>query len=725
MQRASAESQRRRKIIIGSLLVDQPDVPHLTAAKYLVKTHPQWFKSVEIARHCLRRATGNDGHHSRRGREKDPFLRKPFAASEVAAPAAQREAEEARRQLKLANEEVATLQETVRQFGAARRKYSLEPGSVGNTLRFAVVGDTHWGSLYERLDAFLAFMRMCEREGIREVYHCGDVLDGHGIYKGQAFEQYANGAAKQLEVFAEKVPRFKGVQVYFIMGNHDLSYKKLVGMNIGKAIEDLNPDWHYLGEDSALVKMKTQNGRTFNLSLVHPGGGSAYALCFDPETEILTETRGWKFFRELSPDDRVGTLNRNTMAFEWQKPTEYTDLPYEGEMLSFSARSFDLLVTPGHRMFVSRYPTQILRNRHSAGNLRHPEKSHRRLDLSWGFCLAGDLRSARRQEWQMTRCAESWIGTTPEMVEMPRREPKKYASYNIKHFGSLPIEDVAELIAWYVTEGSITKSGKQLTISQSRRVNPGYHEQILDLFRRLGFPGVRGRGRDNKDITVCSVELCDWLLSQCGRGSAHKFLPAWLKACDVSILETVLDTMVAGDGWDNGKSFCYKSISKQLRDDFSEIAIKLGYGITEGGNSISVSTVQKHPTINAPPQSVNFSGRIYCVSVPNSVVLVRRNGKAVFSGNSYHLQKHVEALSGGQKPDCVFLGHYHKSLWLPAYRNVESFLCGTFQSQTPFMAGRNLAAMLGGWVVESTVMPRESLSRSIKAEFHSFFEPVG
>lgn len=369
MQRASTEIQRRRRLVIGAVLVDEPNIPHLTAARYLARTRPELFGSVEIARHCLRWATGNGGSVLG-GRGKAAFRRKPFVASEIAAPTDRREAEEARHQLKAATEENAILQETIRQFGAQRRKYFLEPRSVGNTLKFAVIGDTHWGSLYERIDAFLAFMRMCEREGIREVYHCGDVLDGHGIYKGQEFEQHANGAAKQLEVFSEKVPRFKGVQVYFITGNHDLSFKKLVGMDIGRALEDLNPDWHYLGENSALVKMKTQGGRVFNLSLVHPGGGNSYAL-------------------------------------------------------------------------------------------------------------------------------------------------------------------------------------------------------------------------------------------------------------------------------------------------------------------------------------------------------------------SYQAQKHVEALSGGQKPDCVFLGHYHKSMWMPAYRNVESFLCGTFQSQTPFMAGRNLAAMLGGWVVEATVMPRESLSRSIRAEFHSFFEPVG
>ena len=52
------------------------------------------------------------------------------------------------------------------------------------TLRFAVTGDRHHGSLYHHGAALHAFYDFCKREGVKEVYDAGDLLDGHKVYKG-------------------------------------------------------------------------------------------------------------------------------------------------------------------------------------------------------------------------------------------------------------------------------------------------------------------------------------------------------------------------------------------------------------------------------------------------------------------------------------------------------------------------------------------------------------
>jgi len=38
-------------------------------------------------------------------------------------------------------------------------------------------------------------------------------------------------------------------------------------------------------------------------------------------------------------------------------------------------------------------------------------------------------------------------------------------------------------------------------------------------------------------------------------------------------------------------------------------------------------------------QQVNYNGKVYCVNVPNHILLVRRNGKMIWSGNSFHVQQ--------------------------------------------------------------------------------------
>jgi DNA polymerase II small subunit/DNA polymerase delta subunit B len=82
----------------------------------------------------------------------------------------------------------------------------------------------------------------------------------------------------------------------------------------------------------------------------------------------------------------------------------------------------------------------------------------------------------------------------------------------------------------------------------------------------------------------------------------------------------------------------------------------------------------------------------------------------------------VEAMSGGEKPNIVAVGHYHKAEYL-FYRNVHCFQTGCFQAQTPFMRGKNLAAMMGGWIVDVTVAKDGSVL-SITPEFIPFYKAI-
>jgi len=82
---------------------------------------------------------------------------------------------------------------------------------------------------------------------------------------------------------------------------------------------------------------------------------------------------------------------------------------------------------------------------------------------------------------------------------------------------------------------------------------------------------------------------------------------------------------------------------------------------------------------------------------------------------SYKPQKIIDAMSGGEKPKILLVGHYHKAEQI-FYRNIHCFQAGTFCAQTPFMRGKNIAANIGGWLIEVTVDPDGSITR-IKSEF--------
>jgi len=66
---------------------------------------------------------------------------------------------------------------------------------------------------------------------------------------------------------------------------------------------------------------------------------------------------------------------------------------------------------------------------------------------------------------------------------------------------------------------------------------------------------------------------------------------------------------------------------------------------------------------------------------------------------TYHAQKEIEQIPGGMKPQILLMGHTHQSVWLPDYRGVSAFYCGTFEDQTLFLRRKHIAPHLGGWIL--------------------------
>jgi len=617
------------------------------------------------------------------------------------------------RKKKLRPEEVSKLVDKLKTVD----KHKYAPVTVDfpdNHVKFAVFGDPHMGHKNYRPDILDKMVKDGRRQGVEFYCNAGDTIEGMSGRDGHIYELDYVGATAQMDYFAEEFKKFRGKPVYSIEadGSHGGWFKSKgnMGLDIGPELDARSKDYKFIGYDEQDLRL--DNGLVVRLR--HPGGGTAYALCFDDKTEILTED-GWKLFKDLKKE-KVATLNLKKDEFEWQTPTEYTTEDYNGDLLHFSARSFDLLVTPNHRMLVRRY-AENLKNGWKK-NLLFPQKSHRRISFDWVIKQAEELKDAKRQEWQMKRNVSNWTGTITEKIFIPERKVKKFGKKQSPRIESINIDDMAEFIGWYVTEGYIREA--LISIAQYKSVNPSNYEEILDMFKRIGmFPKEQ---KIQQHINVYSIELAEWLVSNCGSGSKNKYLPKWLKNQPKEILQTLFDTMIKGDGWINGKGFGYKSISKRLLDDMSEISLKLGYAVTTYKDSISITKEQVLPTINSKPKIINYKGKIYCVSVPNSIIMVRRNGKAIWSGNSYKMQKYIESISSGKKPNVLLEGHFHKSQQM-FYRNVFGFDVGALQEQSPFMKKIGTPAHLGYWILDVNMHKgKEKGVERVNSQFVPFYE---
>lgn len=103
--------------------------------------------------------------------------------------------------------------------GRKRKPKILKHLITDKTFTFAVVSDTHLGSTEEKLDALHTFYDICRKEKITQVLHCGDLINGWGIFKGQENSTHVFGAQAQSDYVIKNYPRVDGITTRFITGN--------------------------------------------------------------------------------------------------------------------------------------------------------------------------------------------------------------------------------------------------------------------------------------------------------------------------------------------------------------------------------------------------------------------------------------------------------------------------------------------------------------------------
>ena len=330
--------------------------------------------------------------------------------------------------------------------------------------------------------------------------------------------------------------------------------------------------------------------------------------CYDAQTEVLTRA-GWKFWPDVTLDDHFITY-RTDGVLEYHPPTLIHKYPFHGRMISLQSRSTDLLVTPNHNMLV---------------------KTH------------ADFCAERPARFVQAECLHMGLYRVPCGG---RYEPESHL---------LSAAQMA-LIGLYVSEGYF-KAGRPGRPSGNRMIicqNPGTKcDKMMEMladFNPLPLPGGGGR----KFSVMLTSEFAQFIKNNCGEGKYHKFLsPTILKNAYLSHLYVA---MMLGDGYSavKGSLERYYTSSKGLADGFQEICLKLGYDSTliarpyrecqlEGRLLAPTCpsyqiTVRKAAHKKIMPAthltSVDYDGDVYCVTVPNHTLYVRRGGKTSWCGNS-------------------------------------------------------------------------------------------
>lgn len=232
------------------------------------------------------------------------------------------------RQAKADKKRIQELEKALRYMGQSVQKPCNIPVGHENEIMFGIVSDTHGSSKYAATEQLTKFYEFAYSLGVREMLHAGDIIDGLGNYEGQIFEQTAQGLSLQVDALAETYPRLDGMRTRAILGNHDATYHKKVGADVGRAIMEARPDIEIIGTFSGRVTFTTKSGRRWIVDLAHPDKGTAYALSYNPQRIIESLSGGRKpnmlavghFHKaEMMPAYR-NIVAVQAGAFQWQTP---------------------------------------------------------------------------------------------------------------------------------------------------------------------------------------------------------------------------------------------------------------------------------------------------------------------------------------------------------------------------------------------------------------------
>lgn len=170
---------------------------------------------------------------------------------------------------------------------AKARKIEAETNRKG-FYRFGYVTDNHLGSKYERLDVLNRLYDIFAEEGITTVFNTGNWIDGEARFNMHDLK--VHGFDAQIRYMIEQYPQREGIVTKYIAGDdHEGWYTQKHGIDAGRTLQERaqklgRNDLEYLGymENDVILPSKDGKGQTV-IRLLHPGGGSAYAISYAPQ----------------------------------------------------------------------------------------------------------------------------------------------------------------------------------------------------------------------------------------------------------------------------------------------------------------------------------------------------------------------------------------------------------------------------------------------------------
>lgn len=356
----------------------------------------------------------------------------------------------------------------------------------------------------------------------------------------------------------------------------------------------------YCGLTGKRFQAKIFVGPTYYLRLKHLVADKIH--CLSTDHEVLT-TKGWKHHTELTLEDKVASLRKGKLTYENPKKILYYP-DYAGKLYKIKNKHIDSKTTINHRMYASKKDNG-----------------------KWGDYEFLDAETIQGQPVKYKKNA-MWKKSNYQF-----KLPGSQKSINMKYW--------LKFLGRCLSEDTELQYNEKLEIINT---NNYISKKISMALHKLRFNYTM----DSNKIIIDDLNLGNYLKSFC----TNKTFPEWTWNLSETQSRIFLKAICISENNEN----LYTTSSEDFANNMMRLALHAGLsadveskknGKDFMGDSdlwyvmINDSNDSNEPQINEDPSDTkieqtleNQKEPVFCLEIPSEVFYVRRNGKAMWTGNS-------------------------------------------------------------------------------------------
>ena len=473
--------------------------------------------------------------------------------------------------------------------------------------KFVVLSDIHFP--YQDDKAIKAVYKFLEQYPVDTIILNGDILDFYDVSSFDKDPERINSLQEEINLAQKFFKKLRDLspngRIVFVKGNHEQRIERYLKKHPELYSLDALKLPNLLGLDKFNIEYKDKGFKLGSLKIIHGDmvrKFSAYTArgelekhdssgisshCFSEDVEVLTPT-GWIPIIDVNVGDTVGTINKDTQAFEFNKVNDKFVYDNYKELYHIKSTVVDVVVTDKHGLL--------------------------------GF----NQNNNKLEEFDA-----KYLATTSKRYKFMCGALKNETQ------GIDLSEALIRLLVNISADGSIEDNGIRFHLKKERKIT-----HLKALLNELGYEYSETKTKFGTTRIRIKTRYAKPIINTYFPTGKH--LPTILRDVNQKQALIILDEYSLTDGNKNKDAKnSYQISSKKTTevDLLQEIFSKNGIRSSQLKRiSHSILTVNTNPLTCITRDNIKivpYKGRVSCVSVDNGTLIVRSKGKTLVTQNTH------------------------------------------------------------------------------------------